>query len=227
MSSTDEKLDALIASVSKLQDSHKQSQLELDGKLKKPEEDVAATQLDVTKRVIKKVRRNRLYEFRRKGHKEQFLFNAKVADRIDTANRRLSKVVPPSEKDKTTTQTMEELKQGLAMINERQKHIRIANQSEYHWETVAAYIRSDAPNDEEDAKRIETAEKAAEQLINRKKRKVAAQRVRRPLRPPAQLPPGHNMLPGPSVPPARPQLNPVRGKGKGEVVSSTQNLTLL
>ena len=39
MSLTDEKLDALIASVSNLQKSHEQSQLELDEKLQKLEED--------------------------------------------------------------------------------------------------------------------------------------------------------------------------------------------
>ena len=70
---------------------------------------------------------------------------------------------------------------------------------------------SDVADDKEDVKRIEKAEKAAEQLVNRKKRKVAAQRVRRPLPPPAQLSPG--TIPGPSVPPARPQLNPIRPIG--------------
>ena len=57
---------------------------------------------------------------------------------------------------------------------------------------------------------------AAEQLANRKKRKVAAQRVGRPLPPPAQLQPAPSMLPGPSVPPsvpAKPQLNPIRPIG--------------
>ena len=54
MSSTDEKLDALMASVSNLQRSHEQSQLELDRKLRNLEEDVEATQMDVTERAIKK-----------------------------------------------------------------------------------------------------------------------------------------------------------------------------
>ena len=122
MSSTDEKLNFLIASVSELQSSHEQSQCKLDEKLKKLEEDVVATQMDVTEWAIKKARRDCPYEFWRKGHEEQFLFNAKVADKINVANKRLSKVVPPSEKDKAAIkQGMEDLKQGVDMINERQK----------------------------------------------------------------------------------------------------------
>ena len=48
--STDKKLDALINSVAELKRSHEQSQKDLDGRLKKLEEDVPATQEDVTER---------------------------------------------------------------------------------------------------------------------------------------------------------------------------------
>ena len=109
--------------------------------------------MNMIEQAIKKAQRDRHYKFQRKKHEKQFLLNTKVADRIDTANRRLSKVVPSSEKDKTTiSQAMEEFKQDVAMINKRQKHIRIANQSEHHWVTVTAYIGSNVANDEEDAK---------------------------------------------------------------------------
>ena len=60
MSSTDEKLDALICSVTN-SSSHKNraSTTYVDGKLKKLEEDVMATQQDITERVLKKAWRER------------------------------------------------------------------------------------------------------------------------------------------------------------------------
>ena len=102
MSSTEEKLDALIRSMADLKKSHDESRLKLDEKLKKLEEDVAATQEDVTERMLRQARRDRLYEFQRKGHEEQFAFNKEVGDRIEAAAKRLSKLAPPSEKDKAT-----------------------------------------------------------------------------------------------------------------------------
>ena len=57
--------------------------------------------------------------------------------------------------------------------------MRIANQSAHHWMTVAAYRGSDAA-DNEDAKQTKKTEKAAEQLVNKKKRKMQAERISRP-----------------------------------------------
>ena len=48
MASTDEKLDELIRCVADLKKSHEESQKDLDGKLKKLEDDFTATQQDVT-----------------------------------------------------------------------------------------------------------------------------------------------------------------------------------
>ena len=59
MSSMDEKLDVLIASVAKLRELHEQSQLELDEKLK---EDIAATQMDMMDVVIKKAQKDCTYK---------------------------------------------------------------------------------------------------------------------------------------------------------------------
>ena len=170
--------------------------------------------MEVTEWANKKAQRNCLNELWGKGHEEQILFNVEMTNRIDTDNRRLRKVVPSSKENKTTIiQAMDKLKLGVAMINETHKNCRLVAPS---LETVAAYVGSNVAEDEEDAKRIEKADKAAEQLTNRKKRKVADKRVRRPLPPPAQLPPGPNILPGPIMQLSvltRPQLNPVRPIG--------------
>ena len=128
----DEKLDELICCVADLKQLHGQSQKDLDGKLKKLEDDFTAMQKDVTKIALKKAWREPPNEFCRKGHEEQFVFNAELGDQINAVARRMSKLGPTLEKDKATVQqAMSELKEDMDMIAERQKHIWIADQSEH------------------------------------------------------------------------------------------------
>ena len=165
------------------------SHKELEGKLQKLEEDVAASQElqeDATERAVKRLRRDKPYEFRRKGHEEQYRFNSGIADHVAAATTQLDKIQPASEKDKATIdKARKELEEGACALAERQKHIRIADQSEHSWETVAAYIGNDVAANEDDARRIEKAEKTAEQRVSKRKRKTAAttasQRTKRPL----------------------------------------------
>ena len=213
MSSTEEKLDNLIQSVATLTEYQKTSQRELDEKLKKLEQDVATAQEDATKQAIKRAKRERPYEFRKKGHQEQFLFNAEVADRVEAAAKKIQKLAPTDEKErKIVKEAMDELKEGASAIAERQKHIRIADQSEYHWRTVEAYKSAGIVDSEEDAKKLKQAEKSAEQEALREKQKAAAMaKAKRPPPPPpmpplwpAAIPPRYQFGPGPmgGMPPA-------------------------
>ena len=65
----------------------------------------------------------------------------------------------------------------MASTAQQQKFIRIADQSEHHWQTVTAYKGSNLAADEEDAKCLEKAEKTAEQQAAKKRRKAVAGRV--------------------------------------------------
>ena len=77
------------------------------------------------------------------------------------------------------------MEEGASALVERQKHIRIADQSKHSRKTVAAYIGNDVAANEDDARRIEKAEKTAEQRVSKRKWKAAAtiasQRAKRPL----------------------------------------------
>ena len=88
MSSTKEKLDALIKSVADLMWSHKVNQHELDTKLKQLEKDVATAQEDATERATKRPNRNCPVEFKWKGHQEQYVFNKEVEDHLEAAAKR-------------------------------------------------------------------------------------------------------------------------------------------
>ena len=94
MSSTEEKLNAFIKSVADLTESQKTNQYKLDTKLKKLEKDVAAAQEDATERAIKRAKRDRLIEFKRKGHQEQYVFNEEVDDHLEAAVKKIKKLAP-------------------------------------------------------------------------------------------------------------------------------------
>ena len=143
-------------------------------------------QEDATERAVKRLRRDKPYKFRRKDHEEQYRFNLGIADHVAAATTQLDKIQPASEKDKATIdKARKELEEGACAPAERQKHITIADQSEHSWETVAAYIGNDLAANEDNARRIEKAEKTVEQRVSKRKRKAAAttasQRTKRPL----------------------------------------------
>ena len=121
----DQKLDELIKSVSTLQKAHDSSHKELDGKLRKLEADVAASQEsqeDATEQALKRLKRDKPYEFRRKGHEEQYRFNSEVSDHMSAAASQLSKLRPSTDKDKATLEkARKELEEGMNALAERQK----------------------------------------------------------------------------------------------------------
>ena len=144
------------------------------------------SQEDATEQALKRLKRDKPYEFRRKGHEEQYRFNLEVSDHMSAATSQLSKLRPSTDKDKATLEkARKELEEGMNALAERQKHIRIADQSEHSWETVVAYIGNDVATNEDDARRIEKAEKTAEQRVSKRKRNAAAtaasQRAKRQL----------------------------------------------
>ena len=172
--STDQKLNALIISVTKLKKSQDSSHKELEGKFQKLKEDVAALQElqeNATERAVKCLRRDKPYKFCRKGHEEQYCFNLGIADHVAAATTQLDKIQPASDKA-TLDKARKELEEGACALAERHKHIRIADQSEHSWEMVAAYIDNDVAANEDDARRIEKAEKTVEQRVSKRNGKL-------------------------------------------------------
>ena len=141
MSSTEEKLDALIRSVADLTERQKANQSDLNNKLKRLEKDVTAANEDATERALKRAKRDRPIEFKRKGHQEQYIFNEEVEDHLESTAKikRLAPMVTDGDSKKFLQEALDELKEGQEAIAERQKHIHIADQSEYHRWSVEAY----------------------------------------------------------------------------------------
>ena len=62
----------------KLMDKIKQMQAEMEEKIGKLQEEVAATQDDAAQKIVKKLKADHGYTFQKKGHEQQFRFNADI-----------------------------------------------------------------------------------------------------------------------------------------------------
>ena len=122
-------------------------------------------------RVVTKLKRDRGYEFKKKGHEKQYLFNDDIKDKLDSAAAMVAKVTSTNVKDKKALDnTTKELREGVDTILVRQKLIRLANRSEFGWDAVNEYETDELASSEDDAKRLEKAEKAAEQKALKRKK---------------------------------------------------------
>ena len=112
--------------------------------------------------MVKRLKEDRTLIFKKKGNEKQFLLNDNIKDQIEAAEKQLDLL-------ETTTKTQgevlqrakEELQKGLTLLADRQKRIKLADRSEYGWALVDEYEDDELASDDNDAKRIEKAEKAA------------------------------------------------------------------
>ena len=92
------------------------------------------------------------YVFMKKGNEQQFNFNRKVIKRSSAAVKAL---------ESGTIGKGKELNEGISLLNNRQKIVKLADKSEFGWATVQEYVCDDLADDEADASKIEKAEKRA------------------------------------------------------------------
>ena len=127
-------------------------------------------------------------------------FNKKVQDAVKEACDVLEEVAesPAVQRAKAA------LREGAALLSERQKLIKIADRSPNGWNVVAEYTADELADDSDDEKRLEKAEKAAGRKARLKRRrkqppmqKGAAERIL--CYPTAQGAYGGYALPLPSV----------------------------
>ena len=91
------------------------------------------------------------YQFQRKGHEKQFNFNNGVQESIATAKSELAKLTPVGDKDKEVLKkTTESLDEGAKALATRQKHIQLADCSEFGWSTVRYYEADPLASDSDD-----------------------------------------------------------------------------
>ena len=109
------------------------------------------------------------HQFQRKGHEKQFNFNSSVHDSIATAKNELSKLMPAGEREKEVLKkATDSLDKGAKALATRQKHIQLADQSEFGWSTVKYYEADPLASNSDDEKSIKKAEKEALRVVEKK-----------------------------------------------------------
>ena len=122
-------------------------------------------------RLAKKIRKEKPYSFKRKGHEGQHDFNEKVKETLETVAEALSEETV-RDLDKVTA-TKKAIDEGIEMLERRQKLIKLADRSEYGWRTVDEYEEDDLAKDSDDEKRMAKAEYRAEKKQKRAAAKTA------------------------------------------------------
>ena len=93
------------------------------------------------------------YVFKKKGNEQQFNFNRKVIRTSSAAVKALE--------GGNIGKAKEELNEGISLLSNRQKIIKLTDKSEFGWATVQEYVCDDLADDEADASKIKKAEKRA------------------------------------------------------------------
>ena len=162
------KLDKLLTLIAVMKQTQAENQREMSQKLEQVECDVHTGQDVVAKRVVKKFKRDRGYEFQKKGREKQYLFNDDIKDKLDSAAAMVAEVTPANVKDKEALDNAtKELKEGVNAILVCQKLIHLANCSEFGWDTMNKYETNELASNEDNVKRLIKAEKAAKQKPSR------------------------------------------------------------
>jgi len=99
---------------------------------------------------IKKLKYDEPHKFKKKANEDQFKFNVKVMDTISDAKQSLEM--------NDQAKAKEELSKGDKLMSEQQKHILLADKSEFGWATVNEYKKHELAEDSDDEKRIYKSE---------------------------------------------------------------------
>ena len=136
----------------------KNSQRDTDNKLREFRKEVSGVQEKTKKELSQKIAKSG-YTFQRKGHEHQYNFNTGVQENIASARNELVKLTSnPSNKD-ALARVDACLDEGAKALHTRQKHIMIADSSD--WGAVRHYEADPLADDSDDEKRIKRAKKAS------------------------------------------------------------------
>ena len=105
---------------------------------------------DAQIREIKKLKMKEPRRFKKKVNEDQFRFNAKIQDTLEETKAAAQANALDKVKDS--------LQKGEDLLKERQKHILLADKSEYGWSTVQDYKKSEIADDSDNEKKMFKAE---------------------------------------------------------------------
>ena len=117
----EEKIDTLIKSVDNLKETQAGDQQDLRRRLDQLEKDMAAGQEETTQRVVKKLKEDQTFTFKKKGN-EKHIFNDNVKDQLLSTGKHVDGIeATTSAGREALDKAKRELEQGLQLISARQK----------------------------------------------------------------------------------------------------------
>ena len=122
-------------------------------------------------RLLKKLKLEMAPSFKKKRHKKQYHFNEEVSSKMEAAAASLSETPPTMEKAKM------QLEEGLKLVCERQKLIRMVDRSEHAWVTVEEYVEDELADNSDDEKRMQKAEFQSGKKLKAAATKTAKRRL--------------------------------------------------
>ena len=154
-----EMFDKLMA---ELQQTHREMDEKITSSMAEVKSEVSYAQERTAKDFSKKLNRT-TYQFRKKGNEKQYTFNSGVEESITSAQQELEKTassVDDGGKD-SLKKAADHLEEGASTLKTHQKHIKVADRSDYGWGVVRHYQSDPLANDSDDEKQIRRADKEA------------------------------------------------------------------
>ncbi|XP_076116600.1 uncharacterized protein LOC143084068 [Mytilus galloprovincialis] len=133
----------------------------MDSRLSSFQSNIRQSQQDISQSQIYKIEQTVTdnFSFKRKGNENQFKHKSRVLSKLKEADVNLEG--PDLSVDSVQT-AKAKIVEGMELVRERQKLIKMADSSELRWKVVSEYVTNPIADDSEDEKKIIRAQNRAE-----------------------------------------------------------------
>ncbi|VDI62018.1 Hypothetical predicted protein [Mytilus galloprovincialis] len=142
----------------------------MDSRLSSFQSNIRQSQQDISQSQIYKIEQTVTdnFSFKRKGNENQFKHESRVLSKLKEADVNLEG--PDLSVDSVQT-AKAKIVEGMELVRERQKLIKMADSSELGWKVVSEYVTNPIADDSEDEKKIIRAQHRAERKQKAEKSK--------------------------------------------------------
>ena len=140
----------------------------MDVKLTSFQNSIQQSQAETSQNQISKIEETLCdnYVFQRKGNENQFKHASKVMTKLKDAKTHLEN---PDLNFECVTAAKTKIEEGMELIKERQKMIKLADSNELGWRVVNEYVTNPIADDSDDEKRMARAQAKAEKKFKAEK----------------------------------------------------------
>ncbi|XP_052067195.1 uncharacterized protein LOC127706578, partial [Mytilus californianus] len=133
----------------------------IDNRLSTFQGNIQQSQRDISQSQMSKIEEtlSENYTFQRKGNENQYIHEVKVLTKLTEAK---SKLDGPDLSVESIHQARDKIVEGMAIVRDRQKLIKLADSSELGWKVVKEYTTNPIADDSENEKKMIRAQNRAE-----------------------------------------------------------------